>query len=305
MHSFDERAKERAPGLSRRQLLGRVGGGLAGATLASLGLDHGRRAEAQGGTISLRDLLRRTSAEGCDPSRGIRVALPNDRPVISIRDVARRYGGKHNHCKPLQLAIQYQPFPDADGKILLNIDGENFTPGGQADIQFRHSAGGFSYSVPFQAQPDGTLHYQTRMDCRWTGNRYTVWAIDKATGRSAEGGAVAYDHCPPSSPPPPQQPPPTPPVIISVTQSGSTFTVKGTGFLPNRRVYIRVTNDAGLISGWEETTSDAARGISHGFNLPCRSGVVLTFTANDGRTVPTSQDITGILWSNSKKVTCA
>ena len=42
MDVFDEAGEEVARGLSRRQLLGRVGGGLAGVTLASLGLDLGR-----------------------------------------------------------------------------------------------------------------------------------------------------------------------------------------------------------------------------------------------------------------------
>src|SRR5690242_12439378 len=38
MHQFDELAKELAQGVSRREALRRVGGGLAGVVLASLGL---------------------------------------------------------------------------------------------------------------------------------------------------------------------------------------------------------------------------------------------------------------------------
>src|SRR6476620_6545997 len=99
MDTFDEPTQEFARGLSRRQLLGRVGGGLAGLSLASLGLDLGQSAIAAPASISLRDLLHRISPGGCDASQGIRALLPGSGilgiplPVISIRDVAGRYAG--------------------------------------------------------------------------------------------------------------------------------------------------------------------------------------------------------------------
>jgi hypothetical protein len=106
MDPLDGTTEERAPGLTRRQLLCRVGGGAAGAMLASLALEMGLGPAAAAGAVSLRDLLRWISDKGCDPSQGIRVAPPDDHPVISIRSVDGRYANSVvNDCQPLQFSM--------------------------------------------------------------------------------------------------------------------------------------------------------------------------------------------------------
>jgi hypothetical protein len=301
-----------ARGLSRRNLLGRVGGGIAGAALASLGLGNGRRAhaQAQAGTISLRELMGRISREGCDSSRGIRTLLfrallPRNPPVISIRDVAGRYAGKVNHCKPLQLVARNE---QRAGGHRVHITGENFTPGDLADIRFESGAFRVSVVLRFSVRvlPDGTVAHVQDLGCEGEREKlYSVKAIDVATGRSAEGGSVSYT-CPQA--PPRQDEPITPPFIRVSPLQGfafTNFTVTGSLFVPDKAVEIRVV-DPRVLSSLRSyfTRSDALGGINHVIPIPCSASGELRFSASDGRTVPTTQDITGLLWSNTVPVTC-
>jgi hypothetical protein len=307
MNPLDESSQEGAQGLSRRQLLRRVGGSIAGATVLSLGLDTGRHAEAQVGTISLRDLLGRISLQGCDPGRGVRLLVPGNPPVISIRELARLYANKHNQCMPLFLSASFEQ-PIVGRVFRVRFSGENFTPGGLADVQFVNLSGSIGRSFSVRAQPDGTFVDVRNLTCGGAlETDFNVNAIDVATGRNATAGFASYV-CPP---PPPSggggtTPTPTAPVITSVTQSGNMFTVKGTGFLANHAVHIRVVSNAagappsGLF--WN-SSSDASGGINFGINLPCLPGIQLYFSANDER--PNSQDLTGTLWSNTYPRTCA
>jgi hypothetical protein len=291
MSAFEEPTEARAEGFSRRQLFLRVGGGLAGVTLASLCCDAGPPpAAAAGSPISLRDLLRRISIKGCDPSHGIRVALPNDHPVISLRAVARRYAGSVvDFCQPVQIAIQQTDV--AGGGVTVNLTGRNFAGGGMAAIQYRsasRAADNRDFSV--QARPDGTFAQVIKLGCSAPGPvSYTLRAIDMASGRSAD--AAGSYVCP-------QLP------SITVSQKGSVFTVKGTGFLHNHTVAVRVVNETTVVDGYFDTSSDAAGAIDFGINIPCTPSVLLVFTATDNRTVPSSQDHTGLLWSNPVTLTC-
>lgn len=90
MDPLDQPAEGIARGLSRRQVLHRVGGGLAGGLIASLGLASGRSdGSTQASFISLRAAMAQIG--GCDPSHGIRAMLPVYGPVISLRDVLSRF----------------------------------------------------------------------------------------------------------------------------------------------------------------------------------------------------------------------
>jgi hypothetical protein len=89
MNRIDATEATIEPGVSRREALRRFGGGLAGAILATLGLAGGKSHAQSGRVVSLRALVRRMA--DCDPSHGIRIMLPDDRPVISIREMIRRY----------------------------------------------------------------------------------------------------------------------------------------------------------------------------------------------------------------------
>src|SRR5437879_3773787 len=90
MDSFDAPTADRERGLSRRQLLCRLAGGLAGALLTSLGLIGGQREVRAARVVSLRALVQQVSPN-CNPSHGIRLLLPDDAPVISLLDIVRRF----------------------------------------------------------------------------------------------------------------------------------------------------------------------------------------------------------------------
>jgi hypothetical protein len=76
--------------MTRREALCRLGRGLAGALLAAAGLADGRRAVQAASVVSLRAVLNQLDPS-CDPSRGIRLMLPVEGPVISLLDVIHRY----------------------------------------------------------------------------------------------------------------------------------------------------------------------------------------------------------------------
>jgi hypothetical protein len=313
MNRFDGSAEERGRGLSRRGLLQRVGGGIAGTTLASLGLDFRRSARAQAGSLSLRDLLGRINPPVCDPSRGIRAALANNGSVISIRDLARRYAGRANLCKPMEVSLtRYEELPDG---IRASFTGRNLTPSGRVDFLFRsYSMRDRRYvdehniTVSARAQPDGTLVHVQVLGCGLPERTFDVSATDVATGRRVDlGGIINYDTlCP--------QPQPgtgtgtgteTSKPNITVTPEGSRYTVKGTGFLKNQDVVIRVVNHAYVqYPFYHSTRSDGEGRIEYVITYSCTPGYGISFSAHDGRTVPDSQDRTGFLWSNTVTFTC-
>jgi hypothetical protein len=90
MRVFDETTRPASSGLSRRQVLRRAAGGLAGALLASVGLIGAAPAARAAGPVSLRAVLKQLSPT-CDPSHGIRLMLPDDGPVISLLDIVHRF----------------------------------------------------------------------------------------------------------------------------------------------------------------------------------------------------------------------
>jgi hypothetical protein len=208
MGLFDEPVEEIARGLSRRQLLVRVGGSLAGAMLASAGLDAGKSYAASPGSISLRDLLGRISAQGCDASHSIRALLPNDHPVISIRDVAGRYAGMVNHCIGIQSSFYEQTF---DVFYYVSIDASNLTPGGRVRFQLEGMpdlgqilrSDGFYILDTVVAKPDGTAHGEYRIGitaaCTLTDpfvQEITLRIIDLATARDTIAGSFRIVRCP-------------------------------------------------------------------------------------------------------------
>jgi hypothetical protein len=90
MNTFDARTEAPPHGLSRRRLLTRAAGGLAGALLAPLGLIGGRSEVRAARVVSLGGLVQQISPN-CNPSHGIRLLLPDDAPVISLLDIIRRF----------------------------------------------------------------------------------------------------------------------------------------------------------------------------------------------------------------------
>jgi hypothetical protein len=105
---------------------------------------------------------------------------------------------------------------------------------------------------------------------------------------------------PPPPPPPPQQ---RPSVSVTYDHSGPTFRVKGHDFLPSRQVHVRVVNNVSLVQVFFDTQSDSSGGIDYPITFAINLPQTYTFTANDGRAVPPSVDITGVLWSNPVTLT--
>jgi hypothetical protein len=302
MSAFEEPTEEKAGGFSRREFFLRLGGGLAGVTLASYVLDAGPKPAAAAGTsTSVRDLLRRISNKGCDVSQGIRAVLPNDHPVISLRDVAGRYAGHVvNFCQPLGFSVRTEAL--AGGGLTAYLTGTNFTGGGMAAIQYTSDIARDDRSFSVPVRPDGTFATVFNLGCTAPGLAlYGLFATDTATGRASTPLNGQYT-CPQSMPPPP--PAPKRPSIM-VSQSSSTFTVKGTGFLPNHTVYVRAVDATTLIQySAGQTTSDGSGAINYTVSAPCNKGFSIDWSANDGRSVPPSQDITGIDWSNTVTTVC-
>jgi hypothetical protein len=84
---------------------------------------------------------------------------------------------------------------------------------------------------------------------------------------------------------------------------GAVFTVQGAGFEAGRDVRVRVVDDQ-----LQETSfhgnADSQGNLTARQAIPCISGLRLHFTATDGRTVPTTVDLTGFLWSNTFDIEC-
>lgn len=308
MRSCEEPTEAGAEGFSRRQFFVRLGGGLAGVTLASLGLEVRPSHAAPPGPIYVRQLLRRISDKGCDPSHGIRVGLPNDHPVISLRDVARRYYAcPVDYCFPLGFTGRQEA--PAVG-LTLTLIGSNFTCGGMAEIRLTSDIPQDSRDFSLPVQPDGTFTTVLSVNCSSQAMAgYVVQATDTATGRRSELLHGQYSCVPPviTPPSPPPSPPPAPvSPSITVSQNSGVFTVMGTGFLPKHDVVVRIVDKQTFQSNFPpgaHTSSDAGGKINFPINgIPCYPSRQLVFTATDGRS--NSQDLTGFLWSNPVTLAC-
>jgi hypothetical protein len=126
-----------------------------------------------------------------------------------------------------------------------------------------------------------------------------IWA-----NRPQDSTPVGPAPIPPPPPPPPHGSPPT----ISVSASGggtsTVFTIAGTGFLPSVQLTVKGTRigDGEIHQFFWTTMSDAAGAARLAIDLPCVPGIVINFSANDGRRSPT--DLTERLWSNTVQATC-
>lgn len=124
----------------------------------------------------------------------------------------------------------------------------------------------------------------------------------------SEANAVTTPPPPPPLPSPPPQAPATQRPTISVSSSGAgestVFGVTGSGFLPNSQVSIRVVRlgNGQVFEQYWITTSLSNGTVNYSISLPCVSGLVFHFSANDGRV--DSADHTSTLWSNTATKSC-
>jgi hypothetical protein len=109
---------------------------------------------------------------------------------------------------------------------------------------------------------------------------------------------------PPPPPPPPQGGPPTITVSASGGGLGTRFRVSGLGFVRRAVVTIRGSRvgDGEIHEFFWTTTADPDGIVRFDIDLPCVPGLVIHFSANDGRHNPA--DVTDRLWSNTVPATC-
>jgi hypothetical protein len=95
----------------------------------------------------------------------------------------------------------------------------------------------------------------------------------------------------------------TRPTIVVTANGDGSFTITGSDFLKNTQVHLRMVDEA-LHELFENTNSDGSGNISFQTGVICQGAVRISFSANDGRQVPHSQDMTDALWSNTITLGC-
>jgi hypothetical protein len=167
-----------------------------------------------------------------------------------------------------------------NGVVATTSDGVNFVdlPG---ESGFESVAAG-RYGISWGVKADGSLF---------------IWHPVSVGGK---------DPPPPPPPPPPPTPPLAPAITVSVEGEGftSVFVVSGSRFTANSNVSIRATRiEKGTFHDVRFPTRSNTEGeIFERLPIPCLSGLVLNFTATDGR--PNPADLTDVLWSNAVATSC-
>jgi len=88
---------------------------------------------------------------------------------------------------------------------------------------------------------------------------------------------------------------------ISVKIDSGKQIIKGTGFLPNKLVTVRVAFDD-FTELSHQQNADGSGNLDFTLSLKCVSGIRMHFSATDSR--KNNSDITGVLWSNIFTTTC-
>lgn len=108
----------------------------------------------------------------------------------------------------------------------------------------------------------------------------------------------------------PQNPPvgptpvtPEPAITVATEGSGDSavFVIDGVRFVADATVTVRVVDDA-LAQRSFQQTSDSEGELHMRQHIPCLSGLPLHVSATDSR--PDSNDLTGVLWSNTVTLSC-
>jgi hypothetical protein len=88
---------------------------------------------------------------------------------------------------------------------------------------------------------------------------------------------------------------------INVSAESGTITVSGFGFIPGSTVHIRVADDQATTLFFDQS-ADGDGSLNAQLTIPCIAGLLLHFSANDGRS--NAEDVTGTLWSNTFHIPC-
>lgn len=107
------------------------------------------------------------------------------------------------------------------------------------------------------------------------------------------------------SPSPPVPIPPAPPTINATTQGsgvGTILIVTGSGFLPNKIVTVRITDDAlSPERTFQQSSTPDGKLLDMRMPLPCNSGFSFHVSATDSRPGP---GILGVVFSNVVTLRC-
>jgi hypothetical protein len=121
-----------------------------------------------------------------------------------------------------------------------------------------------------------------------------------STGRTQLTKSFAVTARPKAPAPGPVLPTGKPSLAVKANGDGS-FVVRGSGFVPNATVHIRIVDDT-LTTLWCEHSADATGALEYPTGQVCQLPGLLHFSANDGRS--DQHDLTGVLWSNTVTATC-
>jgi hypothetical protein len=96
--------------------------------------------------------------------------------------------------------------------------------------------------------------------------------------------------------------------ILAVSATGAAldtvFHVTGSDFLPNAQTTIRGARigQDGIFEYYWTTTANTEGEIAADLPIPCLSGIIINFSANDGR--PDPNNLTNRFWSNTVPAYC-
>jgi hypothetical protein len=231
------------------------------------------------------------------------------------------------------------PPPAISLRNVLTLAGQQILPAAPVDLQPANGATGISnnpylfFRDPGAGGPGAAFQFEYSL----SQNNYLIDPSHSITGDVATGSPLAapgirwFSVLPPGQvtlevasvnkngkgptssstftvpAPPAPKPKPLVPPTISVSNSGSgdgaSFVVTGSGFAPNKTVFVRVVDNgdpASVVSFTE--TSDAKGNLKATIPIACISGLALYFSATDD--TPNPADKTGVLWSNTFDTTC-
>jgi hypothetical protein len=134
----------------------------------------------------------------------------------------------------------------------------------------------------------------------------TLIKVLEATPIDSVLKALAEEKAPHPPPPPPPPPPPASPPTITASTEGAGFTtvltVKGTGFLSNKMVTVRVADEQlDPERNFQQRSTPSGELLSMKIPLPCNTGGSFHVSATDSRPGP---GILGVVFSNNVTLRC-
>jgi hypothetical protein len=185
---------------------------------------------------------------------------------------------------PLTVSITVEASIGASPVIRTNLDG--FDSAGKSILELQNHSLGGGKMFRGEVFPIGSFHLSVV--------RTAATQHGPATLTRSADVVVSKKVAPP--------PPPVPPAISVAAKGDGSFTVTGSGFVPNATVTIRIVDDA-LVTVNFDQSADAQGNLSFPTGKICQRAGDLHFSAHDGRTDP-NDPMRGPLWSNTVTSSC-